>query len=462
MRAPALTLIGTALLAACAVPPPALQRPAAIEALLPAAAASAPVAPDAQAQSEAVLAFWRGFGDAELGALVEQALKANPDVRTAAARVREVRALAGLTEARGQPSLGAQAGAGRARQSGSTANNFSVGLQAGWEIDLFGALAADRAAAQATLRASELGVQAAQVSVAAELARAYFALRGAQAQLKVAEQALQTQQAALKLLQARLDAGRGTALDTERARTLVANTAASVPALQASVQRSQFRLAALVAQPPQTLQGRLTEPRPLPGLTARPLDASTNVQALLQRRPDIAVAQAQYAAAGAGSAAERRRIWPTLKLAGSVGLNDGRLADLVSSNAFVWGLGASLAWNLIDGGAKQAQIAAADARTELATLQYERVVLGALEETASALDSFSHGARQVDALVTAVAASQRAAELAQARFDAGASDFLVVLDAERERLAAGNQLAQAQTAQALALVAVYQALAGGW
>lgn len=458
-RIPALVTLSTALLlAGCAVAPPAPETPAAVRALMPTAAAT--LAEDKARESTA--AFWRSFGDSDLAALIDQALKANPDVRTAQARLREARALAGLSDARGKPTLDAGADAGRARQSGSTSNDFGVGLSAGWEIDLFGALAADRAAAQATVRASELGVRAAQVSVAGDLARAYFEMRGAQAQLQVAEQSLQAQQAALKLLLARLDAGRGTALDTERARTLVANTAASVPPLQAAVQRSRYRLATLQALPPQALDERLAAPRALPALAAQPFTADTETQALLQRRPDIAVAEAQFAAASATLAAERRRLWPTLKLSGSVGLNSGRLADLVSSGAFVWGLGASLAWNLIDNGAKTSQIAAADARTEQAAIQYERVVLAALEETAGALDGYSRSARQAEALFTAAQASQRAATLAQARFDAGASDFLVVLDAERERLAAADRLAQAQTGQAQALVSVYRSLAGGW
>ena len=458
---PALLMSTALLLAGCAVAPSAHERPAPVQALM--TAVTAPLAEDKARETTA--AFWRGFGDSDLAALIEQALKANPDLRTAQARLREARALAGLSESRGKPTLNAGADASRGRQSGNTANDFGVGLDGSWEIDLFGALAADRAAAQATVRASELGVRAAQVSVAGDLARSYFEMRGAQAQLQVAEQSLQAQQAALKLLLARLDAGRGTALDTERARTLVANTAASVPPLQATVQRSRYRLAALLALPPQALDARLAAPRALPGVAtpmAQPFTADTDAQALLQRRPDIAVAEAQFAAASATLAAERRRLWPTLKLSGSVGLNSGRLADLVSSGAFVWGLGASLAWNLIDNDAKKSQIAAADARTEQAAIQYERVVLAALEETASALDGFSRSARQAEALLTAAQASQRAATLARARFDAGASDFLVVLDAERERLTAADRLAQAQTGQAQALVSVYRSLAGGW
>ena len=455
---PALLMSTALLLAGCAVAPSAPDRPVPVQALM--TPLTAPLAEDKA--REATAAFWRGFGDTDLAALIEQALKANPDLRTAQARLREARALAGLSESRGTPTLNAGADASRGRQSGITANDFGVGLDGSWEIDLFGALAADRAAAQATVRASELGVRAAQVSVAGDLARSYFEMRGAQAQLQVAEQSLQAQQATLKLLLARLDAGRGTALDTERARTLVANTAASVPPLQATVQRSRYRLTALLALPPQALDERLAAPRALPGLLVQPFTAGSDAQALLQRRPDIAVAEAQFAAASATLAAERSRLWPTLKLSGSLGLNSGRLADLASSSAFVWGLGASLAWNLIDNGAKQSQIAAADARTEQAAIQYERVVLAALEETAGALDGYSRIARQAEALLTAMQASQRATTLAQARFDAGASDFLVVLDAERERLAAADRLAQVQTGQAQALVSVYRSLAGGW
>jgi multidrug efflux system outer membrane protein len=448
-----------ALLASCAGTPPAPPAPAPVQVLLAPVHASVL---DPASATAAVAPFWRGFGDAELAALVDLALEANPDLRSAQARLREVRALARLAQSTGSPVLDAEAGASRARLDARTENEFSAGLRGSWELDLFGALAADRAAAQANVRASEAGLHAARVSVAAETARVYFELRGAQAQLAVAELSLQGQQAALTLLQARLDAGRGTALDTERARTLVANTAASVPALQATLQRSRYALATLTAQAPSAMQERLAEPRPLPGLTPQSLAALSDPQALLQRRPDIAVAEALFAAASADAAAARSRLWPTLKLSGSVGMNDGRLADLTSSQAFVWGLGASLVWNLLDGGAQRARIGAADARSEQAAIQYERAVLTALEDTAGSLDGYSRSAQQTDALFSAAQASQRAAALSRARFEAGASDFLSVLDAERERLSAADRLAQAQTGQALALLSVYRALAGGW
>ncbi|MCU0968006.1 MAG: TolC family protein [Rubrivivax sp.] len=458
-RVAAVVATGALLLAGCAGAPEAPPPPAPVAALTAPLAASAPAADTAR---QALAPFWLGFGDAELSAAVTRALAANVDLRSADARLREARALAGLADAAAAPRVGAEAAVSRSRADEQTTNRFYVGLVAAWELDLFGALAADRAAAQASVRASELGREALRVAVAAETAGAFFELRGAQARREIAVRALEAQRAGLKLLEARLAAGRNTAFDVERARTLVAGTAASVPAFDQAIERSRLRLATLLAEPPQALAGRWAPPAPLPALPARPLAGIDDPRALLQRRPDLAVAEAQFVAATAATEAERRRRWPQVTLGGQIGLNQGRLADLGSSSAFVAGLGASLAWSLIDGGARAARIEGADARAEQAALAYEGAVRRALEEASAALDAYTRLAEQADALYTAAQASGRAAELSRALFRAGSTDFLAVLDAERERLAAADRLAQVQTAQALAVLDIYRAFAGSW
>lgn len=418
-------------------------------------------------QAEPVAEFWRGFGDADLDALVEQGIKANADLRIAAANLREARALANFADAQSKPSVAGFADAARIRGRDTqgvvqTNNAFAVGFDVAWEADLFGRFSSERQAAAAQVLANAALVRAAQVSVASEVARNYFELRGLQEQLRVARAALETQRAALKLVQARLEVGRGSAFDTERASALVQTTAASIPALEAALIRTRYRIAVLTGQLPTALDTRLAAQKPLPGIKPVALNRIGTPENMLRRRPDIAAAEQRVAAAAARIGIARSELFPRLTLGGTLGLNAGRIGDLGKSASFAYNLGASLLWTLIDFGRNRAQIAAASARGEAAVISYEKAVLAALEETEGALVAFTRTQRQTESLFGAAQSASKAADIARARFSAGTSDFLAVLDAERELLAARDRLAQAQTTGATSLVAVYKSLAGGW
>jgi outer membrane protein, multidrug efflux system len=418
--------------------------------------------------AEPVVDFWRGFNDAPLNSLISTALSANTDLRLAAARLAEVRALTQGTAGSGRPTLDVQAGAARVRAPNvngggtQTGNQFTAGLASSWELDLFGRIGFEQRAAMATEQAALALLRGTQLSVAAEVARSYFELRGLQEQLRVAQAALTTQSEALKLVQARLEAGRGTALDTERAQALVQTTAAAVPVLQAALARTRLRLSVLNGQAPQALEGVLSEPQPLPGLPPTALSHIGSPETLLRRRPDIAAAEQQLLAAQAQRGAARSAVFPTVQLSGALGLNAGRVSELGNAGTFVFNLGASLLWSVIDNGQRQAQVGAASARSDAALAMFDKTVLLALEETEGALVSHTQAQQQTERLFSAAQAAKRASQIAHARFDVGASDFLAVLDAQRELLAAQDRLAQAQTNAATSLVAVYRALAGGW
>ena len=448
------------MLSACAAWGPAAAPP-----VLAVKSASAQFEYAATSTGEPVARFWQLFNDPTLNSLIDVALKQNTDLRVAVARLNEARALAAGTEGLGRPALGVGAGVSRSRtRDGSSvnANNLNAGLQASWEIDLFGRISSEQRAAQALFLASQAQQRAVQVSVAAEVARTYFELRGVQEQLRVASAALETQTAALKIVDARLTVGRGTALDTERAKALVAATAAAVPALDAVRVRTQLRLATLIGLTPQFLPAGLLDAKPLPALPATALAQIGNPQSLLQRRPDVAAAEQQLKATQAQWGLAESALFPQLTLAGSLGLNAGRLADVLEPSAFVFNLGASVLWSLIDNGQRQAQVGAAAARIDAAQATFDKVVLSALEDTEAALATYSRTQLQTDSLFTAAVAASRAAQIARARFAAGVSDFFAVLDAERELLAAQDRLAVAQTQAATSLVSVYRALAGGW
>lgn len=424
-------------------------------------------APDQAPSSEPVAEFWRRFEDEQLSSLVQRALKANTDVRAAAASLAESRAIGRIADADLWPSVNLNAGAARVRAKDSngvpkTDNAYSVGLDVLWEVDVFGRLSDARRAAQAGVLAGEAGYRAAQLSVAAEVARNYFNLRGLQEQLRVAVASLETQRAALQLVEARESVGRGTALDTERARSLVNSTAASVPAFEAALARTRYRLAVLCGLPPTGLDMELNEPRPLPGLKSFDMGGIGTPENLLRRRPDVQVAEAQLAAAAANAGVARSAWFPTITLGGTLGQNASHAGDLGKGASYAYNLGAQLAWNLLDFGRIRANIAASDARADAAVANYERAVLAALEETEGAFMNYTRSQQQAALLYDAVVASEQAALIARERFAVGSTDFLVVLDAERELLSARDRLAQAQSGAATSLVVVYKALAGGW
>jgi multidrug efflux system outer membrane protein len=424
-------------------------------------------APEQSVNSEPVAEFWRRFEDEQLSSLVQRALKANTDVRSAAASLAESRAIGRFADADLWPTVNLNAGAARVRAKDSngvpkTDNAYSVGLDVLWEVDVFGRLSDARRAAQAGVMAGEAGYRAAQLSVAAEVARNYFNLRGLQEQLRVAVASLETQRTALQLVEARESAGRGTALDTERARSLVKSTAASVPAFESALARIRYRLAVLCGLPPTGLDAELNDPRPLPGLKAFDMGGIGTPEKLLRRRPDVQVAEAQLAAAAANAGVARSAWFPTITLGGTLGQNASHAGDLGKGSSYAYNLGAQLAWNLLDFGRIRANIAASDARADAAVANYERAVLAALEETEGAFINYTRSQQQAALLYDAVVASEQAALIARERFAVGSTDFLVVLDAERELLSARDRLAQAQSGAAVSLVVVYKALAGGW
>ncbi|MBC7939559.1 MAG: TolC family protein, partial [Chitinophagaceae bacterium] len=236
------------------------------------------------------------------------------------------------------------------------------------------------------------------------------------------------------------------------------------PALQAQAARTVHRLATLTGVPLAELTASLAPRRPLPGLPATdlaqlPLGAP---EALLRRRPDIQVAERQLASATAeiGVAAAER--FPRLSLSGLLGLNSNRAGDLSGGGAAVYTLGASLSWTALDFGRISARVQATEARAARSLLVYEQTVLTALEETENALSGYTRSAQQAAELTTAAQSAQEAAAIARVRFAAGSIDQLSVLDAERQLLAARDQLAQVEVGTATALVDVYRALGGGW
>jgi len=442
----------------------------------PALDASFVNAPGAAANpaSADIATFWRGFGDAELTALIDRAIAANGDVRIAQARLQESRANLQGARAELLPNIGVAADAGRtltpeyllpgASRSQRTTSFYDAGFTASWELDFFGRNRRASESAAAQLDSSQAGVHAAQTVVAAEVARNYLELRGLQLRLAVARDSIVNQRESLRLTSARLDAGRGTQLDVARAQTQLAGTEAILPTLQSAVDRSSYRIATLVAEPLREVAARLATPRLLPTLPVTDLSALPlgTPEQLLRRRPDLVQSERQLAAATAEIGVATADLFPRVNLVGLIGFATNQLSGFGAATSQQYSLAAGLTWPLLDFGRVRSRISASEARALQSLASYEQTVATALEETEGALSQFSHSAEQTDKLAIAAASAEQAARLSKLRFDAGAVDFLIVLDAERQSLIARDALVLAQVGQATALVSVYRALGGGW
>ena len=464
-----LALAAALLAGACAVGPDYREPKPALDASF----VNAPAAAVNPASAD-IAAFWRGFGDAELTALIERGLAANGDVRIAQARLQESRAILQGARAELLPSIGVAADAGRtltpeyllpgASRSQRTTSFYDAGFTASWELDFFGRNRRASESAAAQLDASQAGVHAAQTIVAAEVARNYLELRGLQLRLAVARDSIVNQRESLRLTSARLDAGRGTQLDVARAQTQLSGTEAILPTLQMAIDRSSYRIATLVAEPLRDVAARLATPRLLPTLPVTDLSALPlgTPEQLLRRRPDLVQSERQLAAATADIGVATADLFPRINLVGLIGFATNQLSGFGQSTSQQYSLAAGLTWPLLDFGRVRSRISASEARALQALAGYEQTVATALEETEGALSQFSHSAEQTDKLATAASSAEQAARLSKLRFDAGAVDFLIVLDAERQSLIARDALVLAQVGQATALVSVYRALGGGW
>lgn len=427
-------------------------------------------APAGYSADDVPVAFWSLFDEPTLNKLVEQSLLANKDLAIASANLRASRAALGLTRFDYFPTVTASGSHLRVKQSEHQLPNVSkdqrefdnveAGFDASWELDFFGRVRRGVQAARAEEQAAAAQLRDAQVTVTAEVARNYFVLRGVQEQLAVAVRNAENQRQTLSLTEARLDAGRGTELDTSRAQAQLQTTLASIPPLRSQIAATIYRLSVLTGQMPTTLTPELDATQPLPALPR--INAIGTPDALLRRRPDIRVAERQLAAATARVGVAVGDLFPRVTFLGSIGYNAGNSSNLGKAGTGVFAYGPSISWAAFDLGRVRAQINIANAQTDAALATYESTVLQALEETEGALVSYGQAQSRRDTLELAATASSKAANLARQRFEGGLTDFLNVLDAERDALSAQDNLAQSRTQTATSLIAVYKALGGGW
>jgi len=414
--------------------------------------------------------FWTLFNDPKLDRLVNDSLMANKDLQRARANLQASRAARRLAGFDLFPTVTAAASYTKRRESRNqlpaiiskdrTLDDADVGFDAFWELDFFGRVRRGIQAARAEEQASAASLRDVQVTVTAEVARNYFVLRGLQEQLAVAVRNADNQDQTWKLTQVRLEAGRGTELDSARAEAQLKTTLASVPPLESSIATTIYRLSVLTGRLPVALVAELQAPEPLQQLP--PLNAVGDPATLLRRRPDIRVAERSLAASTARIGVAVGDLFPKVTFTGSVGYDAVTFGGLGKRGTDTYSIGPAISWAAFDLGRVGARIKIAHAQADADLATYESSVLGALEETEGALITYGRAQSRRDLLTQAAAASERAADLARQRFQGGLTDFVNVLDAEREALTVQDSLAQSHTQTATALVAVYKALGGGW
>jgi len=406
--------------------------------------------------------WWSVFGDAQLDALIARAGRGNLDLAIAVSRVSEARARLGFSKAGRAPQVGFGAGVQRASsfQTGFESRTVSsLGGDVSWELDVFGRISREVESATADYEASEEDQRDVQVSLYAEVARAYLAVRALQTQLQAAQNNIDSQRQILTLTRARADAGLSSALDVTQAEGVLAASESEVPGLRINLSREVNTLGVLLGLNPTALHDELATPKPIP---VPPVQVTVGVPGdLLRQRPDVRAAERRLAAQTARVGVATADLYPRFGIDASLGLQQiGGGIFNAASRAFA--LGPSMRWNVFDGGRVRSQIQVEDARVDQALLLYERAVLNAIEEVETAMTTFTEQRVRVEAVERAATAARTALRLATGLYKDGLIGFQEVLDSQRQLFRQESAVATARGQASQALVLLYRALGGGW
>ncbi|MCI5146291.1 MAG: efflux transporter outer membrane subunit, partial [Candidatus Electrothrix sp. AR3] len=396
---------------------------------------------------------------------IQRAVDQNLDLRTAAKRVQEARLHRGLKEAESFPVLDASGSTGWSRSNDQTgAEHYGIGLDASWEIDLFGSVRRSIEAADADFQAQQERLRDVLVSLTAEVALNYVGLRTAQVQLANVSKSLETQQESLQLVQWQHEAGLEGELAVHQALYTVESSRARTPELEHSIKTAMNRLAVLLGERPGSLHEELKSAKPIPKIPATvavglPADA-------LRRRPDIRQAESELIAQTARVGVATAALYPKLPLNGSIGINALSFARFAENfvNPAIWAeqIGLSTAQTLFDAGAVRKKIKIQSSQQRQALIRYEATLLTALEETENALTAYVQEQSKRDSLNRALQEAKQVLVLAEKSYKSGLIDFKTVLDSQRNLLSLDNQVAASESAMVVNLIQLYKALGGGW
>jgi len=411
--------------------------------------------------------WWSAFNDPLLDDLMERAWQQNLDIELALARIQEARALYGVARGNRNPTIDASGSAGVARNneaglptefSTATTGVLNVGVDASWEIDVFGRLARNIESALATYEASVESYRDVLVSLFSEVAFAYIEVRSLQDRIDYAQANIVLQWDSLQLTRDRFAAGLTSRLDVAQAESNLADTKARIPRLEQDLSFSYNRLAVLLGVTPGTLNNELDGDADIP---LPPDEVTRGIPAdLMRQRPDIRRAERILAAQTALVGAATADLYPTFSLTGlfTFGLAGGD----GNTTGFAWNILPGFSWNIFDRGRIRNNILAEEAVTEQAFLTYEQTVLSALEEVENSMISYAKEHERLVQLEDAVDASQRAVDLVRTQYLSGLTNFQNVLDSQRTLFQLQDQLAESQGIVVQNLVLMYRALGGGW
>lgn len=417
----------------------------------------------------ALATWWKSFGDADLERVVKQAQANNLDLRQADLAIDAARAQLGRAEANTTPVVTAKGSVQRYRtslkspeynpQRSLNQTVYDAGLDASWEIDLFGSLRRQRESAQAAVQMSEADAAALRTSLAAETARTYFTLRGAQRELTARQASAKALQDILALVLKRQQAGDLPMAEVESAQARFDQARALLPDIEARLKAAALVLGLLTGGLPESQLPLTTSPGIDLALHTIPVGERADI---LRRRPDIASAERKLAAATADTGVATAELFPKLTISASAGLRALSDFDLIDSDNRRSSLLPLISWRLFDGGRVRAEIHATEARQESATIGYKKAVLVALSDAEKALSQYQHALQIIAAQEAAVASTARAATTTHRRYELGDVSLADALNADRELADQQAALARSRTSAASDMVTLYKALGGGW
>lgn len=408
--------------------------------------------------------WWNVFQDAQLQELIRSALANNYDVQIAATRILQAQAVLGVTRADQFPTLSGTASADTQRtpQTGlvppiyTSANQ--IGLSLFWELDFWGKFRRATEGARADLLATEWGKRAVLTTLVANVAGSYFQLRELDLQLEIAKRTLGTRQESLRLVEVRAKGGATSMLDVRQSEQLVYGAAAAIPDLERQIEQEENFISILLGQNP----GPIKRGKPLPEIQRLPEVPAGLPSSLLERRPDIQVAEQNMVAANARIGVAKADYFPQISLTGVAGYQSSALTSLFSGPSGFWNLAAQLVQPIFTGGRIKSNVRLAEGRRQEASLVYLQTIQQSFREVSDALIAYrkNHEFRVQQELLTAAAAD--ATRLSNMRYEGGVTSYLEVLDSDTRYFDAQNKLSQAQLNELLSVVQLYRALGGGW
>ena len=473
-------LLAALLLTACAAPEfkqPQIEMPVAFKEAQSVNAAEKTAADGSTwkqaqpAERQARGEWWLAFNDPALNELIAEATKANANLAVAAARVKQARYIAGIAEADRIPQVGVSAGAQRLRQSDvalglpagtpvAPAKVYNAQLTASYEVDLFGRVSSEVAAARSDAASVEANYRSVLLAVQADVAQTYFKLRATDAELETLQRTVQTREENVKINQHRFDLGDIGEFDLSRAKTELATSRAEAIGLQRQRVTTEHALAVLLGKPAASYTAGNS---PLLDTALLPVIPQGLPSTLLERRPDIVSAQRAMEASNARIGVARSAMFPSLMLNASAGGTSGNtVADVFKWSSRSWLLGAALSAPLIDGGRNSNNIKRSEAALEESVGTYRQNVLVAFQEVEDNLAGLRILESQTAQIDDAVVSARRSADLAQKLYAAGRSSYLDLLDAQRNLASVERSAVQLRGNRAVTTVALIRSLGGGW